>query len=112
MSTEKHASKRPFTYKGETRTLSEWSCRIGVSVRALESRIARGWTPEEVIETPPRNLRSWKNPCIGCPHWKRYSGVEAMGCHYFFDTGQLRSVPEEKCERHKYMMEQYKRDNG
>ncbi len=99
MSYKKRCGEQLLTYQGETRTLEEWSRRVGVSARGLEQRIARGWTPEEVIETPPRVCRSRKKSCSGCSHWRQYSGMDAAGCHYFFDTGELRSAPEEKCER-------------
>lgn len=99
MSYKKRRGERPFTYRGETQTLEEWSRRVGISVRGLEQRIDRGWTAVEVIETPPQSGRSRKTPCSGCSHWRQYSGMDAAGCHYFFDTGELRSAPEEKCER-------------
>ena len=39
------------TYKGETKTLAEWSRKIGINADTLGSRIKKGWSVERVIET-------------------------------------------------------------
>lgn len=40
------------TYKGETRTASEWSEITGIKELTLASRKRKGWSGEECIETP------------------------------------------------------------
>ena len=41
------------TYKGATKTISEWSQITGLSEQVLRRRVVRpGWTPEDVIEKP------------------------------------------------------------
>ena len=42
------------TYKGETKTVAEWSEITGLYYTTLIERIRNGWSPEEVIETPKR----------------------------------------------------------
>lgn len=44
------------TYKGETRTVSEWAEIIGMMPSTLYHRIAAGWSAERAIETPTRAL--------------------------------------------------------
>lgn len=41
-----------FTYKGETKTLTEWANQAGVSVSALKARIRRKW-PEDILLASP-----------------------------------------------------------
>ena len=42
------------TYKGETKTLTEWAELYGKSYVALFMRLKRGWSIEKAIETPLR----------------------------------------------------------
>jgi hypothetical protein len=42
---------RKLTYKGETRTVAEWARRSELSEHAIRSRLKRGWSAEEAIET-------------------------------------------------------------
>lgn len=42
------------TYKGTTLTLAEWAERTGLYYTTLLERFRKGWTPEEIIETPKR----------------------------------------------------------
>jgi hypothetical protein len=46
-------SKR-YTYRGETKTLKEWSDSEGIEYRFLKSRLARGWTIEKALTEPKR----------------------------------------------------------
>lgn len=39
-------------YRGERLTVSQWSEKLGMTFTALATRIRRGWTVEEAIETP------------------------------------------------------------
>jgi hypothetical protein len=40
------------TYKGETKTVSEWAKHLGFDPKVLYSRIKRGWSTERALETP------------------------------------------------------------
>lgn len=42
------------TYKGETKTVCEWSKLLNILDLTLYSRVKRGWTDEEVLSTPVR----------------------------------------------------------
>lgn len=44
------------TYKGETMCLQHWSRRTGMAYMTLHQRVARGWTPEQIFETPVNKL--------------------------------------------------------
>ena len=44
------------TYKGETMCLQHWSKRTGMAYMTLYQRVARGWTPEQIFETPVNKL--------------------------------------------------------
>jgi hypothetical protein len=41
------------TVRGETKCLSEWARSSGISQQTLSRRMAKGWTPETIISTPP-----------------------------------------------------------
>ncbi|WP_433916931.1 hypothetical protein [Streptomyces sp. NBC_01744] len=48
-------SSRLLTFEGETRTLTEWSERLGLRHQTLQQRLDRsGWTVERALTTPPR----------------------------------------------------------
>lgn len=47
-----HSSKRSYTYKGFTGTLKEISQHVGMTYTSLLSRMHRGWSLEDAIETP------------------------------------------------------------
>lgn len=50
---------RKITISGITRTLSEWAAHTGLSSEVISSRIAAGWSLQEVISRPvPRPLAS------------------------------------------------------
>lgn len=67
------------TYKGETKSASEWGREFNLSHATVISRLRRGWTPEQVLETPLqerfRNKRkkancgrkTWRD-CLNCPY--------------------------------------------
>lgn len=100
-------TKWGFEYRGVWKSVQQWSRELGISVKTLKKRLRSGWTPEKIVNTVPQGdcRRKSSEPCKGCDHWKVYSGMDASGCHYFLDTGQLRSVPYEKCERRKQYVE-------
>lgn len=43
---------RKFGYRGEIKTLAEWSSIVGISLGSLQSRIDRGWLIEDALSTP------------------------------------------------------------
>ncbi len=43
---------RLLTFRGETLCAVQWAERLGISSKALWSRIRRGWTVERALETP------------------------------------------------------------
>lgn len=46
------------TYKGETKTISEWADTLQVSRRVLEGRYSNGWTVQRILTTPVRRYLS------------------------------------------------------
>lgn len=49
------------TYKDETKPLSQWAKDIGLKRKTLACRIKRGWTIEEILETPVlTNKMKWQ----------------------------------------------------
>ncbi len=51
----KNAKKYP--YKKEAHTLKEWSQRFGMNLDTLRSRIERGWSIDQALETPVRQIK-------------------------------------------------------
>ncbi|MGX6999880.1 hypothetical protein [Caballeronia sp. KNU42] len=52
---EQNRNKRTnqlLTYRGETMCLVEWAERIGVAYWTCHARLRRGWTAQQIIETP------------------------------------------------------------
>lgn len=95
-------NKWGFAYQGVYRTAAEWAGLLGLGKGAVNYRLRQGWTPEEIVKTPPGCPKYREaDPCEGCGHWRVYDGVEARGCNYYLDTGELRSFPQKKCERRK-----------
>lgn len=43
---------KQLSYRGETKSISEWANQIGCSYIVLYQRIRLGWTDEEIITTP------------------------------------------------------------
>ena len=41
------------SYKGEVKTVAEWSKIKGISVETIRSRLRRGWSAERTLNTPP-----------------------------------------------------------
>ena len=44
------------TFNGETKTLKQWSEFFGISYSAFHSRIHRGWSMEDAVNTPIRSV--------------------------------------------------------
>lgn len=49
-------TNRMLTFRGTTQCMAAWADELGLSYKALRSRIARGWTIERAMTTP---LRVW-----------------------------------------------------
>ena len=47
-----NTGKKYLTYKGDTKTVSEWARYLKIDPKILYSRLGRGWTIEKTIETP------------------------------------------------------------
>lgn len=47
-------SNRRLSWRGETLCVSEWSERLGISRRTIQSRLADGWDTERSLATPAR----------------------------------------------------------
>ena len=53
------------TYKGETKTLVEWSSGIGITATSFRDRITKlGWSVEKAIKTPRRNYPKSKTKML------------------------------------------------
>lgn len=50
------------TYKGESKTLSQWARHLGISYRTIHHRYRRGWTIEEIMTTPQGSRRDKPSP--------------------------------------------------
>ena len=47
-------TNRRLTYRGETKTMTQWAETIGVSPATFKRRIYKGWSVSKAIETPVR----------------------------------------------------------
>jgi hypothetical protein len=47
-------TNRLITYKGETKTMTQWAESIGMSVGTFKRRLYAGWSVDKAIETPVR----------------------------------------------------------
>ena len=64
-SLERRSMKQIYiTYKGKTQTVSQWEKETGIRAKIIYGRRSRGWTPEEIFETPVLKRRAqtyyWK----------------------------------------------------
>lgn len=102
-------SPERLTFGGKTLSLAEWSKITGISAHTLRSRLRRGWTVAETLETPltppGQYCRAGKekvsNPCDGCRHYKRlyHNGPPDAPryCDYQRDMGHRRPCPADEC---------------
>jgi len=42
------------TYKGETKTATQWARELGIKPSIILDRVRRGWTAEDTLNTPPK----------------------------------------------------------
>lgn len=45
-------NSRKITYKGKTRTVAQWSQRLGMKTWVLYDRLGLGWSTKKALETP------------------------------------------------------------
>lgn len=45
---------RLLTYKGETKTMSEWATKLNITYGAINHRVQRDWSMERIVNTPMR----------------------------------------------------------
>ena len=57
------------TFNGETHCISEWAEQLGMSCKALHSRIRNGWTTEEALTIPDGGRRTH------CSHLLTFDGI-------------------------------------
>lgn len=50
-------SNHLLTYNGKTQCIAAWAEEIGIAFGALSLRIAKGWTTERALTTPPRKTK-------------------------------------------------------
>jgi len=46
------------TFRGETKTLTQWAQEFGLSFPVLYYRLKHGWSIEEALTTPPNKKKS------------------------------------------------------
>lgn len=51
-------NNRWITYNGETKTLAQWSKKVGINAFTISDRIERGWTLEEAFTVKPEKGRN------------------------------------------------------
>ncbi len=52
-STPKPSTKRLFTFRGKSQSLSEWSRELKLGYGTITARLRKGWTVEEALSTRP-----------------------------------------------------------
>lgn len=64
--------------------LSEWARRMGIKKSFLRSRLARGWTWEEALNTPKKSVLRYKGKTVA--EWAKETGITVSAL-----AGRLRS---------------------
>ena len=49
-----HGNSRLLTYRGETKSIKQWSALLGLSEQTIRLRLYRLWTVEQTLETPTK----------------------------------------------------------
>lgn len=87
---------RRLVFNGESKTLSEWSERLGISVCCLIKRKNRGWSDEKTLSTPINpNYHRFSHPeiisCRGekhtCREWAAITGMHPSTIHHRVRAG-------------------------
>ena len=79
---ERRSMKQVYiTYKGVTKSVKQWEKETGIPAKIIYARRSRGWTPEEIFETPIQRRRQrryeWKGKKYTIPELARIRGVGA-----------------------------------
>lgn len=76
---EQHSNRRDnviISFRGESKTLSEWSRKLGINLHTLHRRIFRGgWEIEDAFTTPPASGREQLYRTIQAQERKRQNGA-------------------------------------
>jgi hypothetical protein len=54
------SSNRHLTFRGQTKLMIEWSEALGIPMKYIHKRLARGWTVERALSEPVRGLGQWQ----------------------------------------------------
>lgn len=81
-SVKQHRNKRRnrmFTYKGDTRCMSEWAEILGVTRGFIQQRLRYGWDIDKIIETPPKRqmVLTFGGVTRSINEWSEITGIEA-----------------------------------
>ena len=55
--TRNRSNTKTLTYKGETKPMAAWAEILGLNYTTVQSRVARGWDVNDIIETPI--MKTW-----------------------------------------------------
>lgn len=71
-------TNRLITYKGETKTMKEWSEEYGIRMSVIHERLKKGMSVEETFTTPvevKRNLVTYNGETKNLSEWARETGI-------------------------------------
>lgn len=69
---------RHVTYKGVTKLLTEWAREFNLDHRLIGNRLDRGWTPEDAIDTPAREISktiTYQGKTLTLAEWSKELGI-------------------------------------
>lgn len=78
-----------YTYKGQSKTLKQWSDEIKVPYETFASRIAKGWTIEDAIERPykKKTLISWNGKHMTLAQICKQNGINVGSMKFRLKKG-------------------------
>ena len=56
------STNRKLTFRGETKTLSEWADIVDISYDTLKRRVYYGWSTERILTTPVKEHKPYDSP--------------------------------------------------
>lgn len=56
---------RFLTFKGETKTVAQWSEELSIKPATLYTRLNKGWSVEKTLTTPVKEINRWSKSCEG-----------------------------------------------
>lgn len=54
---------RFLTFKGETKTVAQWSEELSIKPATLYTRLNKGWSVEKTLTTPVKEINRWSKSC-------------------------------------------------